>query len=360
VDVREPFRVLVLLPGPTWTKVGVFDGEKAVLVETLHHPPEEIEGETLRDQFLCRKQIILDALDREGINLTRLRAVAGPGGFIRPIPGGTYRVAEAMLEEMRSGADGHLFHLGGLLAHEIASPLHIPAFVVDPVTVGMEAVLRLSEIPDAGRCGPFHSLHQQAAARRVAARIGKRYEEMNAVVACLDGEITVGAHRGGWVIDMNGGFDGGGPDAPEPGGGRAEGGLESFGFSGRHPDGERMDMTVGDPGSSKSRDAGVRRGAEERGCRETAYRVAKEIGGCAAVLGGKVDAVVLTGRPACGKMFTEEIVRRVSWIAPVHILPEDDLLRSLAEGALRVLRGEEDVKEYPPADYEKGVEGIHG
>ena len=349
--MREPIRVLALLPGPTWTKVGVFDGEKAVLVETLHHPPEEIDGETPRDQFLCRKQVILDALDREGINLTRLRAVAGPGGFTRPLPGGTYRVAEAMLEEIRSGADGHLFHLGGLLAYEIASPLHIPAFVVDPVTMdGMEAVLRLPEFPDTGRCGPFYSLHQRAAARRVAARIGKRYEEMNAVVACLEGQITVGAHRGGWVIDMNGGFDEGG--APEPGGGHAA--------RVRHPDGERMDMTVGDPGSSKSRDAGVRRGAEERGCREKAYRVAKEIGGCAAVLGGKVDAVVLTGRPACGKMFTEEIVRRVSWIAPVHILPEDDLLRSLAEGALRVLRGEEDVREYSPADYEKGVEGIHG
>ena len=113
--MREPIRVLALHPGFAWTKIGVFDGEKAVLVETLHHPPDEvIEGETLLDRFLYRKQVILDTLDREGINLTRLRAVVGPGCLSRPIPGGTYRVSEAMLKEISSGALGaHIIHFGG-------------------------------------------------------------------------------------------------------------------------------------------------------------------------------------------------------------------------------------------------------
>jgi butyrate kinase len=193
---------------------------------------------------------------------------------------------------------------------------------------------------------------------------------MNAVVAYMGGGITVGAHRGGRVIDVNNGLYGEGPYTPERAGSIPAVDLVSLSFSGRYLAGEIMRMIVGrgglmgylgtsDPREVEER---IRRGdgKAELVYRGMAYQVAKEIGDCVAVLEGKVDAVILTGRLACGKMFTEEIVRRVSWIAPVHIVPGDNELKALAEGALRVLRGEENAKEYPPADYEKGVEGIHG
>lgn len=77
-----------------------------------------------------------------------------------------------------------------------------------------------------------------------------------------------------------------------------------------------------------------------------AYQVAKEIGMCATVLKGEVDAIILTGGLAYGKTFVEWIKERISFIAPVVVYPGEDEMLALAEGGLRVLRGEEIAKEY--------------
>jgi butyrate kinase len=42
----------------------------------------------------------------------------------------------------------------------------------------------------------------------------------------------------------------------------------------------------------------------------------------------------------------EAVRRRVAWIAPLHVFPGEDELRALAEGALRVLGGEERARRY--------------
>ena len=77
-----------------------------------------------------------------------------------------------------------------------------------------------------------------------------------------------------------------------------------------------------------------------------AYQIGKEIGMNAAVLKGKVDAIILTGGLAYGKTFTDWIEEMVSFIAPVVIYPGEDEMLALAEGGLRVLNGEENAKIY--------------
>jgi butyrate kinase len=77
-----------------------------------------------------------------------------------------------------------------------------------------------------------------------------------------------------------------------------------------------------------------------------AYQVAKEIGAMAAVLEGDVDRIIITGGIAHSVRIVNDIIKRVKFIAPVVVVPGEEELESLALGALRVLRGEEEAKEY--------------
>ncbi len=61
----------------------------------------------------------------------------------------------------------------------------------------------------------------------------------------------------------------------------------------------------------------------------------------AAALEGRIDGILLSGGMAHLAPVVEAVRRRIAWIAPVHVYPGEDELRALAEGALRVLRGEE-------------------
>nr|WP_089967886.1 butyrate kinase [Lihuaxuella thermophila] len=371
LDVHEPIRVLAINPGSTSTKIGVYDDEKPILEETLRHDPKQLAKYTdLFDQYPFRKQVILDTLDREGINLTRLNAVVARGGLLRPIPGGTYRVNEAMIRDLRAGENGvHASNLGAIIAQEIAEQLHIPAFIVDPVVVDeLQPVARISGIPEIERKSIFHALNQKAVARRIAKQNGTSYEKVNYIVAHMGGGITVGAHHHGRVIDVNNGLHGEGPFSPERAGTIPIGDLVALSYSGKYFASEIMRMLVGRGGlmgylgTSDAREVEkMIAGGDEKAklvYEAMAYQVAKEIGACSAVLSGKVDGIILTGGLAYGEMFTNMIKERISWIAPVYIVPGENELQALVEGALRVIRGEEEARTYLPS--EEGVETFHG
>ncbi|SEN21589.1 butyrate kinase [Lihuaxuella thermophila] len=369
--MHEPIRVLAINPGSTSTKIGVYDDEKPILEETLRHDPKQLAKYTdLFDQYPFRKQVILDTLDREGINLTRLNAVVARGGLLRPIPGGTYRVNEAMIRDLRAGENGvHASNLGAIIAQEIAEQLHIPAFIVDPVVVDeLQPVARISGIPEIERKSIFHALNQKAVARRIAKQNGTSYEKVNYIVAHMGGGITVGAHHHGRVIDVNNGLHGEGPFSPERAGTIPIGDLVALSYSGKYFASEIMRMLVGRGGlmgylgTSDAREVEkMIAGGDEKAklvYEAMAYQVAKEIGACSAVLSGKVDGIILTGGLAYGEMFTNMIKERISWIAPVYIVPGENELQALVEGALRVIRGEEEARTYLPS--EEGVETFHG
>ncbi|ANB59499.1 butyrate kinase [Anoxybacteroides amylolyticum] len=357
---EKEYRILVINPGSTSTKIGVFDNERSIFEKTIRHDTEELKQyKSIIDQYEFRKQTILSALDEEGINISKLSAVCGRGGLLRPIEGGTYRVNEQMLKDLRKGYSGqHASNLGGILAHEIANALNIPAFIVDPVVVDeLDPIARISGFSLIERKSIFHALNQKAVARRVSKQLGKKYEEVNLIVAHMGGGITVGAHKQGRVVDVNNGLDGEGPFSPERAGTVPAGDLVSLCFSGEYYREEIMKKLVGQGGLVGylgTNDAVKVEKMIEAGNEKAklvysamAYQVAKEIGAASAVLAGKVDAIVLTGGLAYGKGFVKEIADRVNWIAEVIVQPGENELQALAEGALRVLRGEEKEKEYP-------------
>jgi butyrate kinase len=357
---QKQYRLLVINPGSTSTKIGIYDNERSIFEETLRHDTAEINKyRNVIDQYEFRKQTILETLNTEGINLQKLSAVVGRGGVLRPIPGGTYRVNEEMIADLRSGRYGeHASNLGGIIAQEIASQFNIPSFIVDPVVVDeLEPVARISGVPEIERKSIFHALNQKAVARRVAGQMGKSYTDVRFIVSHMGGGITVGVHKYGRVVDVNNGLHGDGPFSPERAGTVPAGDLVGLSFSGQFFSGEVLRKLVGNGGLVGYLGTNDARRVEEmieQGDKKAkivyeamAYQVAKEIGSCAAVLEGKVDGIILTGGLAYGKAFVQMIEQRVDWIAPVTIVPGENELQALAEGGLRVLRGEEEEKGYP-------------
>ncbi|SDM13831.1 butyrate kinase [Bacillus sp. OK048] len=356
----KKYRILTINPGSTSTKIGVFDNEISILEKTIRHDSEIINSfSTIIDQFEFRKSTILETLDNEGVNISKLNAVCGRGGVLRPIEGGTYAVNEMMLNDLRTGFAGqHASNLGGIIAYEIASGLNIPSFIVDPVVVDeLEPIARISGFSLIERVSIFHALNQKAVARRVARELGKKYAELNLIITHMGGGITVGVHKQGRVIDVNNGLHGEGPFSPERAGTVPVGDLVALCYSGQYYRDEIMKKLVGQGGLVSylgTNDAVEVEKRIEAGDQKAAlifeamaYQVAKEIGAASVVLAGKVDAIVLTGGLAYGKGFVKSITDRINWIADTIIQPGENELQALAEGALRVLRGEEMVKDYP-------------
>lgn len=357
--MQEVHRLLIINPGSTSTKIAIFDNEKPVMEQTLRHSNEELAPyASVIDQFEFRKNVILDTLNVNGINISKLSAVVGRGGLLRPMEGGTYKVNNRMLEDLRGNVMGqHASNLGGIIADEIASQLGIPAFIVDPVVVDeMEEIARFSGMPEIKRISIWHALNQKAVARRAAADLGKKYEDINLIIAHLGGGISVGAHKNGRTIDVNNALNGEGPFSPERTGSLPVSGLVKLCYSGRYTI-EQLNKLIAGKGGIVAY-LGTNDGREvvkmiEAGDKNAelvykamAYQVGKEIGACAAVLEGKVDAICLTGGLAYDKLLVGWIKEMVQFIGDVRIYPGEDEMIALAEGGLRVLRGEEKAREY--------------
>jgi butyrate kinase len=353
------YKLLIINPGSTSTKIGVYDDETSLFEETLRHSSEEMQKfKVICDQIEFRKTVILNVLKQNNFDITNLDAVVGRGGLLKPIEGGTYAVNEAMLEDLKVGVLGqHASNLGGIISNEIAKALNIPSFIVDPVVVDeMDEVARISGLPEIQRICIFHALNQKAVAKRFAKEQNKKYEDMNVIVAHMGGGISVGAHRNGRIVDVNNCLDGEGPFSPERSGGLPVGDLAKLCFSGKYTLDEIKKMITGKGGfvaylnTNDARD--VEKLANEGDKKAQlifeamSYQVSKEIGKCAAVLSGKVDAIILTGGIAYGKATVKYITERVSFIAPVVVYPGEDELLALAQGGLRVLKGEEKSKVY--------------
>lgn len=357
---EHSYRILVINPGSTSTKIGVFENDVLLMEKTIRHSSEEIgKFSSIIDQYEFRKQTILEAMDEEGINISKLSAVCGRGGLLRPIEGGTYAVNDAMLVDLKKGFSGqHASNLGGILAFEIATGLNIPSYIVDPVVVDeLAPIARISGFSLIERKSIFHALNQKAVARRYAKKCGKNYEDMRLIVTHMGGGITVGVHQNGRVIEVNNGLHGDGPFSPERAGTVPAGDLIDLCFSGEYYRHEIMKKLVGQGGLVSylgTNDAVAVEKRIAKGDKEAelvydamAYQVAREIGSASAVLEGKIDAIILTGGLAYGKDFVESISKRINWIADVVVQPGENELQALSEGAIRVLNGEEKAKVYP-------------
>ncbi len=350
---------LIINPGSTSTKIGVFEDETLLFEETLRHSTEEIsQYASIVDQKDFRKNIITNLLASKDFDMKSLNVVVGRGGMLKPIPGGTYAVTEELLADLRKGVQGqHASNLGGILAKEIADEIDVPAFIVDPVVVDeLQPIARYSGVPELPRTSVFHALNQKAVAKRYAKEAGKPYESLRLIVVHMGGGVSVGAHVAGRVIDVFNALDGDGAFSPERAGAVPSGALIKLCFSGQYTEKEVYSKIVGKGGFNaylgtndmrevtKMANEGNEKAAEAK--EAFIYQVAKDIGSMACVLNGKVDQIIVTGGIAYGSEVIAALKERAEWIAPFTVYPGEDELLALAQGAMRVLNGEEEAMKY--------------
>ena len=359
-------RVLVLNPGSTSTKIAVYEGDQEVRATEIKHPPEALApfaGRKITEQYEMRKEAVLAALAAWELPVSALDAVCGRGGLLRPIPHGTYRVGEAILEDLRAGANGdHASNLGALIAHELAAPAGKPAFIVDPVVVDEVAErVKVTGLKAIRRRVISHALNQVASARRFAEESETFYEKVNVIVCHLGGGISVGAHRQGRYLDVNNALDGEGPFSAERSGSLPQGQFAELCFSGQHTHGDVKRMIKGSGGLVSLLGTSDLREVEQRvagGDEEAAlvfdalaYQVAKAATALLpAFEGEKLDRVILTGGMARSTLLVERLTRYLSGLpCGITVYPGENELVALAKGALRVLYGKEQAREYAPA-----------
>ena len=334
------YRILVINPGSTSTKIGVFEDETLLFDKTLRHSAEDIaQFNTIPAQKDWRRDLVMKALREQGFDPRTLSAVSGRGGLLRPIRGGTYAVNDNLVRDCTIGVQGQ----------------H-PSYIVDPV-VGDELadVARYAGHPLFQRVSIFHALNQKAVAKRFAKEHGKKYEDLNLIVCHMGGGCSIGAHVKGSVVDTQNALDGEGPFSPERSGTLPTGQLVKLCCSGKYTEAELNRMLSGRGGLvayTGSNDMRYLLAQAEHDKKIAGvvdafhYQIGKEIGAMAAVMHGKVDQIIFTGGIAYGKETIDAISKMVDWIAPITVYPGEDELLALAQGALRVLKGEEKAQEY--------------
>ena len=350
---------LIINPGSTSTKIGVFEDETLLFEETLRHSTEEIASyASIVDQKDFRKQIILDLLKEKAFDIHSLQVVVGRGGMLKPIPGGTYAVSDGLLEDLKIGKQGqHASNLGGILAREIGDSIGVPSYIVDPVVVDeLMPISRYSGVPELPRTSVFHALNQKAVAKRYAKEQGKAYDSLNLIVVHMGGGVSVGAHEKGRVVDVFNALDRDGAFSPERAGAVPTGALIKMCFSGEYTEKEVYKKVVGNGGfnayvgTNDMRDVekmvqgGDQKAAEVR--EAFIMQVAKNIGSMACVLKGQIDQIIITGGIAYDKVVVGGLKERAGFLAPITVYPGEDELLALAQGALRVMSGEEKAMEY--------------
>jgi butyrate kinase len=346
----KKYRVLVINPGATSTKISVFDEGEEVFQDNIQHSSEVLsQFAHIIDQKDFRKKLVLNALAGAGIDLSTIDAVSGRGGLLKHIPSGTYAINDAVIEDVKNPPYGeHASNLGVVLAREIGDSLAKPSYFSDPVSTDELCDLaRVSGFAPMQRESFFHALNQKGKAREAAAMIGRPYEELDLIVVHMGGGVSIAAHHLGRVIDMFNVKDDG-SFSMDRGGALPVNAVINYCFSGRTK--AEVKKTLGTEagvysylGTRDFRDVEkMMDSGDEKAAlifRAMAFQHAKDIGAMAAVLHFHVDAIVLTGGIAYSKRFCDEICSYVGNLAPVMILPGEAEMRSLALGTLRVLHG---------------------
>jgi butyrate kinase len=356
--MSEEKLILVINPGSTSTKVGLFKDQNLEHESEIIHPPEKLSDfNSNLEQLDYRLGTVIDSMKAWNVKPEELAATIGRGGPLKPLEGGVYHVGKTLIDDLESGKlVDHASILGGLIACRIAQPNNIPAYIADPVSVDeFNEIARISGFPDLPRMSLSHALNIKAVVAEVAKDSEKKPEDMNYVVAHLGGGISIAAHEQGRQVDVNNANDAG-PFSPERCGTLPLTGLLKLCFSGKYTQRELKKTLIGKGGLisylgtpdcrkiTKLIESGDSKA--ELVLKAMAYQIAKEIGAMATVMHGKVDAIILTGGVAHCKPVTDWITERVTFIAPVILKPGQNELKALANHALTALTHPAIVKEY--------------
>lgn len=363
-------KVLIINPGSTSTKIGYYEDGKQLFETNLTHSAEEIaKFDSVMDQGDMRRNAIADFLSVNGVELDSIDVIMARGGLITPIEAGVYEVTAEMREALIEGKNGvHACNLSALIADDMAADINksrrdkglegvCRAYIADaPTSDEMLPELKISGHPVFERRAAFHTLNSRAMVRRYARNVGKTNKDVTVIVAHMGGGSSVSLHKNGLVIDVNDALGGDGPMSPERAGSVPAFPLVELCFSGQYSKTEVKKMLVGKGGAvahlgtNDFREIISRAEAGDQACarflKAFCISVAKFIGAEAAVAGGKVDAIVLTGGIAHSKVITSAITEMVQFIAPVEVYAGENELESLAENGYGILAGEFEIKEY--------------
>ncbi|MCB8815964.1 butyrate kinase [Desulfosporosinus shakirovi] len=351
-------KVLAINPGSTSTKIAVYENKTCLWKSGIDHPASEIQTFShVSDQYEYRIEHILKLLKEKGIPVESFDGIVGRGGMLKPLVGGTYLVDQYLVDSLKNATSGeHASNLGGIIAFHLGQRINVPVYIVDPVSVDeMEPVARFSGFPELARLSQSHALNMKAVARKASRMLGKAYHEANLIVAHLGGGISVSPHRKGKMIDVNN-ANNEGPYSVERCGTLPCSQLVKLCYSGKYSEKEMNTKILKEGGLFAYLGTKDAREVEKRMdegdsyaklvLEGLCYQVAKEIGAMATVLAGEVDQIVLTGGLAYSEFITREIIRRVSFISSVTVIPGEEEMEALALGALRVLNGEEQALTY--------------
>ena len=350
------YRILVINPGSTSTKIAVYDNETEIFSQNVEHSAQELgKCPKLLDQYPMRRDVILSTLEERGISLGSLSAVAARGGTFGKVEGGGYRIDEKLTADCREPLTQHPTNLAALIGYDLEQQLGIPSYIYDAVcTDETEKIASFTGVKGWKRKVNSHVLNTRAVCRKLASEVGKRYEDLNFVVAHLGGGLSLNAHRKGRIVDAI--SDDEGPMSPERAGVMNSVKLAQRCYSGVYAKEEMMRLLKGRGGMVSHLGTNNMQEVEERiqsgdtyaleVFQAMAYQVAKGIGSLATVLEGKVDYIILTGGVAYSDRMTELIRRRVEFLAPVKVYPGAMEMEALARGVIRILRGEEVAKTY--------------
>ena len=358
----EEIFIIAVNPGSTSTKIAVYRNKECIFEENIKHSAEDLAPfEKITDQFEFRKRVIVDRLCNNGckVDEQKVLVVMGRGGLVYPIKSGVYKINEKMKHDLVNSPVGeHASNLGAFIAEDLSKEFpNAVALICDPVVVDeMDEIAHVGGHPLFSRKSVFHALNQKATARRHATAIGKKYEDLNLVVVHLGGGISIGAHRGGKVVDVNHAIGGEGPFSPERSGSISVIDAIKAAYSGKYTEKEFTKMLVGQGGlaahlgtnNAYEVEQRVKKGDEHATLiyEAMAYQVAKFIGSQAVALKGHVDGILITGGIAYDKWFVEKLREYAGWIGPFYIYPGENEMEALAMNALRVIHGEVQVKEY--------------
>ena len=355
---------LVINPGATSTKVAIYDGENEVFTENISHPIEEIQQfHEVADQFDYRKDVIMQKVHEKGYKDDEIAIVMGRGGLTRPCESGTYRVNNLMKKECHDGIQGkHACNLGALISDSIAKEIGLEcAYIADPGIVDERpAYAKITGHPefdlDPSHEGViWHCLNQKMTGKLYARELGKHYEDLNLIIAHMGGGVSVGIHEHGRCVEVNRALCGLGAFSPTRAGSINASKLIEVCFSGKYDMAKVKKMVTAEGGfvaylnTNDAYEVEKRALAGDEKCKllvdAFCYQVSLEICRLAAVVKGKVDAIILTGGIAYSKPWMAQISEHIDWIAPVKIYKGENEMLALAICGKELLDGKP-AKEY--------------
>lgn len=357
--MSDIFKILVVNPGSTSTKLGLFENENQVAEKKINHSAEDIARyNTILDQVGLRRQAMDEFLRETNTEPSALAAVVGRGGLLKPLPSGTYQVTSQILDDLQNSRYGeHASNMGALLANSFTKDYGVPAFIVDPPIVDeLQGIARYTGIKEIPRRSIWHALNIMAVVRQTCKNEGFDINQDNFVVAHIGGGISVASIERGRCIDVSNGLEAG-PFTPERAGTLPTIELVNMCFSGKYSQADIKKLLVGRGGlvnylgtsSLFEVETKVKEG-DKNFCEvfdAMCYQIAKEIGSYVAVLKGKVKRIIITGGGAKCPPLVEKVKEYITCFAPVHVVPGEDELAALALGGLRVLRKEAPASKYP-------------